>query len=77
MATKGPATVSVSDSVKTARRAWRRVVSERGSVFLEYAMLSALVSTVALMAFRPGSPLNAGVGADYALREVMLKLPIF
>lgn len=58
-------------------RGWRRVESERGSVFLEYALLSAFVTLVAISAFTPGGIVNEGVGADYSFREIVMKLPIF
>lgn len=58
-------------------RGWRRVESERGSVFLEYALLTSFVTLVAISAFSPGSIINEGIGADYSFREILIKLPIF
>ena len=58
-------------------RAWRRLDSDRGSVFLEYALLSSLVFVVAIEAFAPGSAINTALGADFHFRELLIKLPIF
>lgn len=57
-------------------RLWRRLESERGSAYLEYALLQLLVVFVVLAAFTPGSVINEAVGSDFAFREVVMKLPI-
>lgn len=60
-------------------RNWRRVESDRGSVFLEYALLASVLTTVAILAFTPAQQTWAGMnfGNDYQIREIFLKLPIF
>ncbi len=58
-------------------RLWRRVASERGSVYLEYALVQLFVVLVAVSAFTPGSAINEAVGADFTVREILIKLPIF
>lgn len=58
-------------------RLWARVKSDRGSVFLEYAMLSCLVTTVALAAFAPGSWVNWALGCDFKTRQFFIKFPFF
>lgn len=57
-------------------RLWRRLGSERGSAYLEYALVQLLVVFVALAAFTPGSVINEAVGSDFTFREVIMKLPI-
>lgn len=59
------------------KRAWRRLESERGSVYAEYAIIVSLITLVAVSAFLPGSAINEGIGSDYTFREVLIKLPIF
>ena len=56
---------------------WRKVTSERGSVFAEYAMLTSFVTLFAIAAFAPGSRFMNGIGWDYNFRELLIKLPIF
>lgn len=58
-------------------RLWRRIASERGSAYLEYALVQLLVVFFAVAAFTPGSAINEAVGSDYVFREVLIKLPIF
>lgn len=58
-------------------RIWRRVASERGSVYLEYALVQLFVVLVAVSAFTPGSAINEAVGTDFTVREILIKLPIF
>ena len=55
----------------------RKIVSDRGSVFAEYAMLTAAVTLVAIAAFAPDSPVNEAIGCDYNTREFLIKLPLF
>ena len=55
----------------------RRVASDRGSVYLEYALAGTFVFVVAAAAFAPGSLVNEALGSDFALREILVKLPIF
>jgi len=62
---------------KAPKGLWRKIVSERGSVFAEYAMLSSLVTICAIAAFAPGSRFMNGIGWDYNFRELLIKLPIF
>ena len=54
-----------------------RVVSDRGSVYLEYALVGTLVFIGAISAFAPGSVINEALGSDWAFREILIKLPIF
>ena len=58
-------------------RLWRRVSSERGSAYLEYALVQLLVVVAAVAAFSPGSAINEAVGGDFTVREILIKLPIF
>jgi len=58
-------------------RLWRRVASARGSVYLEYALVQMFVVFVAVAAFTPGSAINEALGSDFAIRELLIKLPIF
>lgn len=55
----------------------RRMTSDRGSVYLEYALVGTLVFIGAVSAFAPGSPINEALGSDFAFREILIKLPIF
>jgi hypothetical protein len=55
----------------------RRVASDRGSVYLEYALVGTLVFLGAVSAFAPGSLVNEALGSDFAFREILIKLPIF
>ena len=55
----------------------RRLLSERASVYLEYALVTTITLGVAALAFNPESWFFKGLGVDYAFREVMIKLPIF
>ena len=52
-------------------------MSERGSVYLEYALVTSLTLGLAAVAFNPDSWFFKGLGLDYAFREMMSKLPIF
>ncbi len=52
-------------------------MSERGSVYLEYALVTSLTLGLAAVAFNPESWFFKGIGLDYAFREMMIKLPIF
>ena len=54
-----------------------RIVSDRGSVYLEYALVGTLVFVGAVSAFAPGSVINEALGSDWAFREILIKLPIF
>ena len=55
----------------------RRLLSEKASVYLEYALVTTVTLGVAALAFNPESWFFKGLGVDYAFREVMIKLPIF
>lgn len=55
----------------------RRLLSERASVYLEYALVTTVTLGIAALAFNPESWFFKGLGVDYAFREVMIKLPIF
>lgn len=55
----------------------RRLLSERASVYLEYALVTTITLGIAALAFNPESWFFKGLGVDYAFREVMIKLPIF
>ena len=55
----------------------RRLLSERGSVYIEYALVTTVTLGVAALAFNPESWFFKGLGVDYAFREVLIKLPIF
>ena len=59
------------------KRLKRRLLSERASVYLEYALVTTVTLGVAALAFNPESWFFKGLGVDYAFREVMIKLPIF
>ena len=59
------------------KRIWRRITSERGSVSLEYALVTTVTLGSAAVAFNPESWFFKGLGVDYAFREVLIKLPIF
>ena len=52
-------------------------MSERASVYLEYALVSSVTIGVAVLAFTPDSWFFKGLGLDYAFREMLIKLPIF
>ena len=52
-------------------------MSERASVYLEYALVSSVTIGVAVLAFNPASWFFKGLGLDYAFREMLIKLPIF
>ena len=64
-----------------ARRGLRqlrdRIASDRGSVYLEYALVGMLVLVGAISVFAPGSVVNEAIGSDWAFREILIKLPIF
>ena len=55
----------------------RRLASERGSVYLEYALVASITLGLAALAFNPESWFFKGLGVDYAFREMLIKLPIF
>ena len=63
--------------MRSSRRILRRLRSERGSAYLEYALLTSLVVAVAIAAFAPDSLVNEALGSDYLFREVLIKLPVF
>lgn len=60
----------------SVHRLWRRLKSDRGSAYLEYALVQLLVAFVVVAAFAPGSIINDAVGADFTFREIIIKLPI-
>ena len=55
----------------------RRLLSEKASVYLEYALVTTVTLGIAALAFNPESWFFKGLGVDYAFREVMIKLPVF
>ena len=55
----------------------RRIASERGSVYLEYALVTSLTLGIAALLINPSSQIFAGLGWDYEFREALIKLPIF
>ena len=59
------------------QRIRRRLASERGSVYLEYALVSSVTLGVAALALNPDSWFFKGLGVDFAFREMLMKLPIF
>ncbi len=59
------------------KRIRRRLVSERASVYLEYALVVTVTLTIAIFAFNPDSWFFKGLGVDYGFRTVLIKLPIF
>ena len=59
------------------RRIRRRLVSERASVYLEYALVTTVTLGIAAVLLNPESWFFKGLGFDYAYREVLIKLPIF
>ena len=59
------------------KRFRRRLESERGSVYMEYALVTSLTLGLAAVAFNPDSWFFKGLGLDYAFREMIVKLPIF
>ncbi len=61
----------------TLQRLRRRLSSERGSVYLEYALVTSVTLGAAVLAFNPDSWFFKGLGVDFAFREVLIKLPIF
>ena len=52
-------------------------MSERASVYLEYALVASLTLGLAALMLNPDSWFFKGLGLDYAFREMMIKLPIF
>ena len=53
-------------------------MSERGSVYLEYALVAFITVGLATVLLDPTkSRLFTGIGFDYELREIFMKLPIF
>lgn len=59
------------------KRIRRLLASERGSVYLEYALVSTITLGVAAVLLNPESYFFKGLGLDYAFREMLIKLPIF
>ena len=59
------------------KRIRRLLASERGSVYLEYALVSTVTLGVAAALLNPESYFFKGLGLDYSFREMMIKLPIF
>lgn len=59
------------------KRAVRRVSADRGSAYLEYSLLTALVFLAAMTVFAPGSAAFCALGADFAFRQLLIRLPIF
>ncbi len=59
------------------KRFRRRLESERGNVYMEYALVTSLTLGLAAVAFNPDSWFFKGLGLDYAFREMIIKLPIF
>lgn len=55
----------------------RRLVSERGSIYLEYVLISFMTLGVAALLLDPSGMLFRGIGYDFAFREAIMKLPIF
>ena len=52
-------------------------MSERASVYLEYALVSSVTIGIAAVMFNPDSWFFKGLGLDYAFREMLIKLPVF
>ena len=52
-------------------------MSERASVYLEYALVTTVTLGIAAVLLNPESWFFKGLGFDYAYREVLIKLPIF
>ena len=52
-------------------------MSERASVYLEYALVSSVTIGIAAVMFNPESWFFKGLGVDYAFREMLIKLPVF
>ncbi|MEG1552504.1 MAG: hypothetical protein RR133_03190 [Kiritimatiellia bacterium] len=44
---------------------------------MEYCLLTSVVFLTAAAVFAPGSWVYRALGADFELREVLLRLPIF
>jgi len=60
------------------KRFRRRLKSERGSVYLEYALVASITVGLATLLLDPSRcRLFTGVGIDYETRELFMKLPIF
>lgn len=57
-------------------KAVRKISSDRGSVYLEYALLTALVLIGAIAALRPGSVIYKNIGRDFVVRSIVMKLPL-
>jgi len=62
-------------------RGVNRVRSDRGSVFLEYALLSSVIVPIAISVFTPLIFPDAWAGAyfgdDFMIRDALIKLPFF
>ena len=67
----------IGDQKNPKGRWWRRIISERASVYLEYALLSSVLFAVAIAAFSPSSAISSALGIDLAFREILIKMPIF
>ena len=63
--------------MSSLRRLRRRIASERASVYLEYALVTAVTLGIAAVTLNPESWFFKGLGIDYAFREMLIKLPIF
>lgn len=63
--------------MRRSLRTWRNLISARGSVYMEYCLLTSVVFLTAAAVFAPGSWVYRALGADFELREVLLRLPIF
>ena len=59
------------------KRLKRRLASDRGSVYLEYALVTSVTLGAAALALNPDSWFFKGLGLDYAFREMLIKLPVF
>lgn len=57
-------------------KAVRNVCSDRGSVYLEYALLTALCLIGAILALKPGNAIYKNIGRDFVTRSVIMKLPV-
>ncbi len=68
----------IKETMKSFRKKlWHRLMSDRGSTYMEYAMLTAMVFVGAIAAFSPGSFAFRALGADFAFRSLLIRLPIF
>ena len=58
-------------------RLLRKLCEERGTVFLEYALLESLVVIGGCMAIAPGSPIYQWLAWELKLRLLLICAPIF